>query len=115
MRTPSISPYTLVSRPHTSSSKDLLQAVGQKFVGEPCLYYWQNITGISLDFHSYGIYVKNYKIMCIFVKDKFHLQNEDILYKSECFMLIQLYFTSLVLKKYLILLHFSMRISEGVK
>lgn len=79
MKTPTISPYNPVSRPHNSSSKDLLQALGEKFVGEPCLHYWQNITGISLDFHSYGTYVKNYKIMlCIFLKDKFHLQNEDV-------------------------------------
>lgn len=63
MKSPTISPYTRVSRPHTSSSKDLLQAERGKFVGEPCLRYWQNITGISLDFHSYGTYVKNYKIM----------------------------------------------------
>lgn len=79
MKTPTISPYTSVSRPNTSSSKDLSQAVGEKFVGEPCLHYWQNITGISLDFHSYGTYVKNYKItLRVFVKDKFPLQNEDI-------------------------------------
>lgn len=72
-------PYNLVSRPHTSSSKDLSQTVGEIFVGEPRLHCWQNITGISLDFHSYGTYVRNYKIKsCIFVKDKFNLQKEDV-------------------------------------
>jgi len=52
--------------------------VGEKFVGEPCVHHWQKITGISLDFHSDGTYAKNYNIMCIFVKDQFRLQNEDL-------------------------------------
>lgn len=61
-------------------------------MGEPCLHYWQNFTGISLDFHSYGTYVKSYKIiLCICVKDKYIcIKKTYNKYKTWWFMLIQL-------------------------